>query len=74
MENFVEPMTVYKIGLVCVVLFALLWSLVLDRRKPPTLKEFMAKFLARAVFVAFFFTLLLSFFYLFIDLFQNKTA
>jgi len=68
----VDPMSVYKIGLVCVAAFALFWSFVLDRNKPPTTKEFVAKLLARLVFVAFFFTILLSFFYLLISLFQDK--
>ncbi len=65
-----EALTVYKIGLVCVAVFALFWSLVLDRKKPPTLREFAAKLCARFVFVAFFFTILLGFFYLALGLFQ----
>ncbi|PLY01912.1 MAG: hypothetical protein C0622_06275 [Desulfuromonas sp.] len=59
-----DPMLVYKTGLVIVALFALFWSFVLDRKKPPTVKEFTAKLLARALFLAFFYTVLIGFAYL----------
>lgn len=69
-----DPVSVYKIGLVCVAVFALFWSFVLDRKKPSSIKEFVAKLLARAVFVGFFFTILLGFFYLLLGLFQGKAG
>ena len=41
--------TIYTIGISTAVIIALLWSFVLDKNKPPTAKEFVAKLVARAL-------------------------
>ena len=66
-----DPIVVYKTGLVIVILFALLWSFVLDRNKPSVKKEFIAKLFARALFLAFIFTVVVGFVYWVIGTFQN---
>lgn len=64
-----DLMTLYIIGLLGVVLLAVVWSFVLDRHKPPTIKEFVAKFVARALFLALVYAILVSFVYLTVRLF-----
>ena len=41
--------SIYIIGIPVAILIALLWSFVFDKQKPPTVKEFIAKLLARAL-------------------------
>jgi len=65
MENlFNNPSTIYLVGIVVTVFFALIWSFFLDSNKPPTVKEFIAKLVARGLFIAFFFIVIVGFFYL----------
>ena len=65
MENFLNnPNTIYLIGIAVTVLFALIWSFLLDKNKPHTVKEFIAKLIARGLFIAFFFIVIVGFFYL----------
>ena len=66
-----DPIVIYKAGLVAVIVFALLWSFVLDRNKPSGTKEFIAKLFARALFLAFIFTVVVGFVYWVIGSFQN---
>ncbi|MCW8892992.1 MAG: prominin family protein [Deltaproteobacteria bacterium] len=68
-----DPVTVYQTGLIVIVIFALLWSFVLDRNKPPTTKEFVAKLFARTLFLLFIFTVLVGFAY-FILIKKDGTA
>lgn len=52
--------TVYIIGLICSFLIAITWSF-LDKKKPPTAKEFIAKLVARALVVAVLFAVSVGF-------------
>jgi len=65
MENLlINPNTIYSVGLIITVLFALTWSFLLDKNKPPTVKEFIAKLIARGLFIAFILIVIVGFFYL----------
>ena len=65
MENLLNnPNTIYSVGLIITVLFALIWSFLLDKNKPPTVKEFIAKLIARGLFIAFIFFVIVGFYYL----------
>ena len=44
------PELIYIIGISVAVVMALIWSFVLDKQKPPSAKEFIAKLVARALF------------------------
>ncbi len=46
--------TIYTIGIPVAFVMALLWSLLLDKKKPPTKKEFVAKLVARALLLIVF--------------------
>ena len=69
-----DQMTLYLVGLLAVVLLAFLWSFVWDRDKPPTVKEFVAKLVARALFLALVYAILISFVYLTIGLFHTPVG
>ena len=69
-----DQMTLYLVGLLAVVLLAFLWSFVWDRDKPPTVKEFVAKLVARALFLALVYAILVSFVYLTIGLFHTPVG
>ena len=60
----IAPGTFYGVGLSVALLFALIWSFVLDRQKPPTIKEFLAKLAARALLLGFLVAVLIGFFLL----------
>ncbi len=62
---------VYQYGLLTAVVLALVWSLILDQKKPPTAGEFALKLLARCVFLAFLFAVLIGFLHLAIGLFRT---
>lgn len=51
---------IYTIGLICSFIIAVLWSL-LDKKKPPTAKEFTAKLVARALVIAVLFAVSVGF-------------
>lgn len=52
-EGSMDLGTVYTIGIPTAFIMALIWS-VLDKQKPPTKKEFVAKLVARALlFIVF---------------------
>ena len=44
-----SPEHIYIVGISVAVGMALIWSFVLDKQKPPTVKEFIAKLIARAL-------------------------
>lgn len=52
---------VYTVGLPVVIVMALLWSFVLDKKKPPTVKEFVAKLAARALLLIVFLAVIVGF-------------
>ncbi len=45
-----NPEHIYIIGISVAVVLALIWSFVLDKQKPPTVREFIAKLIARTLF------------------------
>ena len=45
-----NPEFVYIVGISVAVVMALVWSFILDKQKPPSAKEFIAKLIARALF------------------------
>lgn len=51
---------IYIIGLSIVFVMALVWSFILDKNKPPTKKEFLAKLIARALVLAVFFAVIVG--------------
>ena len=59
-----NPGTVYPIGIIIAFAIALLWSFVLDKQKPPTVKEFAAKLAARALLLVVLFAAVMGFIYL----------
>ena len=61
---------VYTIGAAVAVIAALLWSFLLDKNKPPTVGEFVAKLLARALFLLVIFAVLMGFLYLAFGVFR----
>ena len=70
-EYVMTPEVVYTIGVSVAVFMALCWSFVLDKKKPPTLKEFLAKFVARALFIIAIFSALMGFLYLAFGVFRQ---
>ncbi len=65
-----SPEYVYTIGIAVAVVLALLWSFVLDKQKPPSVKEFIAKLIARALFFIALFAIFMGFLSLAFDLFR----
>ncbi|RLB70286.1 MAG: hypothetical protein DRH07_08930 [Deltaproteobacteria bacterium] len=73
MENLLNnPNTIYLAGISITVLFALIWSFFLDKNRPPTVKEFIAKLIARGVFITFIFIVLVGFVYWVFDVGYNS--
>lgn len=62
---------VYFYGGLAALILALAWSFILDDRKPPTTSEFLLKLLARFLFLAFMFAVIIGFLYLAIGLFRS---
>lgn len=52
--------TIYTIGIPVALVMALIWSFILDKQKPPTIKEFIAKFLARALVLIILFSVVVG--------------
>ena len=65
-----SPELIYSIGISVAVLLAICWSFFLDRKKPPSVKEFIAKFVARALFLVAIFVVLMGFLYIAFGLFR----
>lgn len=66
-----DILSIYKIGALSILVYALFWSFVLDRDKPDTRREFVAKLLARWLFLMFIFSVLTGFAYFAFDVFET---
>ena len=64
------PEFVYMIGISVAIVLALCWSFILDKQKPPSIKEFIAKLVARALFLIVMFAVLMGFLYLAFGVFR----
>ncbi len=63
MEKSLNPNTIYLSGIFIAVFFACCWSFVFDKNKPPTVREFIAKLIARGLFIAFIYVVIVGFVY-----------
>ena len=59
-----SPEPIYTIGVAVVICIALCWSFIFDKQKPPTGREFMAKLIARGLFISFIYIVIVGFIYL----------
>ena len=66
----ITPEIVYMIGISVAIVLALCWSFILDKQKPPSIKEFIAKLVARALFLIVMFAVLMGFLYLAFGVFR----
>ena len=66
----ITPEIVYMIGFSVAIVLALCWSFILDKQKPPSIKEFIAKLVARALFLIVMFAVLMGFLYLAFGVFR----
>jgi len=62
--------TIYAIGISVAIIMALCWSFLLDKKKPPSIKEFAAKLVARALFLSVIFAVFMGFLYLAFGVFR----
>lgn len=51
----------YIIGTLIAAILALIWSFILDKNKPATTKEFIAKLVARGLLIAVLFVVIMGF-------------
>lgn len=58
-----SPELIYKIGIAVVIGMALCWSFIFDKKKPPTGREFIAKLIARGLFISFIYIVIVGFIY-----------
>lgn len=65
-----DIVSIYQIGVVACVLYALFWSFVLDREKPPGKLEFVGKLVARCLFLVFILSVLVGFAYFALGMFD----
>lgn len=65
-----SPELIYTGGVFVAVFLALIWSFVLDQKKPPGIKEFFAKLVARALFFIVLFLIFMGFLYLAFGVFR----
>ena len=66
----VTPYVVYAAGIAVACVAALLWSFILDKNRPPSVGEFIAKLIARALFLVVLFAVLMGFLYLAFGVFR----
>jgi len=66
----ITPYLVYTVGAAFAVVSALLWSFLLDKNKPPSVGEFVAKLIARTLFILVIFSVLMGFLYLAFGIFR----
>ncbi len=64
--------SIYTIGISIAVILALIWSFVLDKNKPPTVKEFVAKLVARWLLITVLFVVIVGFIDLSFGLFREN--
>jgi len=67
----ISPYQVYSVGAAVVCVAALFWSFILDRNKPPSVGEFIAKLIARGFFLLVIFAVLMGFLYLAFGVFRS---
>ncbi len=65
-----DPNTIYTVGCIVAVLLAMLWSFVFDKNKPASVKEFIAKLVARALLIVVLFAVFMGFLYLAFGVFR----
>ncbi len=65
-----DPNTIYTVGCIVAVLLAMLWSFVIDKNKPASVKEFIAKLVARALLIVVLFAVFMGFLYLAFGVFR----
>ena len=65
-----SPEVIYIIGISVAIIMALCWSFILDRKKPPSVKEFIIKLVARTLFLIAIFAVLMGFLYLAFGVFR----
>lgn len=70
MEQLMSPELIYTVGVSVAVFMALIWSFVLDKQKPPSIKEFIAKLVARTLFFIVLFLIFMGFLYLAFGVFR----
>ena len=64
------PELIYSVGISVAVLLALIWSFVLDKQKPSGAKEFIAKLIARSLFLIALIAIFMGFLYLAFGVFR----
>ena len=64
------PEFIYTAGVAVAVVMALVWSFILDKQKPPSAKEFIAKLVARALFFVVLFAVFMGFIYVAFGVFR----
>ena len=64
------PEIIYTVGISVAILMAAIWSFVLDKQKPPTAKEFIAKLAARALFFIALIAIFMGFLYVAFGVFR----
>ncbi len=64
--------SIYTIGISIAVILALIWSFLLDKNKPLTIKEFVAKLLARGILIVVLFVVVMGFLDLAFGLFREN--
>jgi len=72
LEKLLSIHSIYTIGISIAVVLALIWSFILDKNKPPTIKEFVAKLLARGVLIVVLFVVVMGFLDLAFALFRES--
>ena len=64
------PELIYTAGIFVAICMALIWSFILDKQKPPGIKEFIAKLIARALFFIALIAIFMGFLYLAFGVFR----
>ena len=70
MDQQISPYYVYAVGALMTTIAGLLWSFVFDKHKPPTVGEFVAKLVARILFLFVLFAVFMGFLYLAFGVFR----
>ncbi|MCK5914675.1 MAG: hypothetical protein KAG92_00935 [Deltaproteobacteria bacterium] len=65
-----SPELIYTVGISVAIIMALVWSFVLDKQKPTTAKEFIAKLVARALFFIALIAIFMGFLYVAFGVFR----
>ena len=65
-----SPELIYTVGISVAIIMALVWSFVLDKQKPTTAKEFIAKLVAWALFFIALIAIFMGFLYVAFGVFR----